>query len=212
MDETVSYTVNGLSSTGNVSITGDLNITGDYKVNGTNLQTVPPGGVIPYAGATVPSGWLLCDGGTIGDVGSGADSENADYETLFNLLKTFYPNTSTEVWSDDDTVLLPDLRGRVVAGKDNMGGTSADRLTGNPVNGDNLGATGGAEDHLLTAAQSGLRDHQHNKTTQSVISGAGYTMAQSVTSITNILNTGEDASATHNNVQPTMILNYIIKT
>ena len=84
---------------------------------------MPPGGLIPYAGATVPSGWLLCDGGTIGDASSGAGSESADYETLFDLIKTLYGNTGTEVFANGDTVSLPDLRGRVVAG---LGGSLID--------------------------------------------------------------------------------------
>jgi len=66
---------------------------------------MPPGGLIPYAGATVPSGWLLCDGGTIGDASSGAGSESADYETLFDLIKTLYGNAGTEVFADGDTVV-----------------------------------------------------------------------------------------------------------
>ena len=89
---------------------------------------MPPGGLIPYAGATVPSGWLLCDGGTIGDASSGAGSESADYETLFNLIKTLYGNAGTEVFANGDTVSLPDLRGRVVAGQDDMGGASANHV------------------------------------------------------------------------------------
>jgi microcystin-dependent protein len=84
---------------------------------------MPPGGLIPYAGATVPSGWLLCDGGTIGDASSGAGSESADYETLFDLIKTLYGNAGTEVFANGDTVSLPDLRGRVVAG---LGGNLID--------------------------------------------------------------------------------------
>lgn len=66
---------------------------------------------------------MLCDGGTIGDASSGAGSESADYETLFDLIKTLYGNTGTEVFADGDTVLLPDLRGRVVAG---LGGSLID--------------------------------------------------------------------------------------
>jgi len=91
---------------------------------------MPPGGLIPYAGATVPSGWLLCDGGTIGDASSGAGSESADYETLFDLIKTLYGNAGTEVFANGDTVSLPDLRGRVIAG---LGGSLID--TSATVNG-----------------------------------------------------------------------------
>jgi len=176
---------------------------------------MPPGGLIPYAGILAPSGWLLCNGGTIGDASSGAGSESADYETLFDLIKTLYGNAGTEVFADGDTVLLPDLRGRVIAGKDDMGGTSANRLTNpsstiNGINGDILGNTGGSEEHLLTAAESGLRDHEHNITPINLASG-GFSAADAVTSTKSILSSGTDASSAHNNVQPTIILNYIIK-
>jgi len=179
---------------------------------------MPPGGLIPYAGILAPSGWLLCDGGTIGDVSSGADSENADYETLFDLIKTLYGNAGTEVFANGDTVLLPDLRGRVIAGQDDMGGPSANRLTGlsGGIDGRLLGATGGLESHLLTAAQSGLRSHNHSISSSTLTgSGGPDPRVSSVGSNTggagNISSSGTDASSAHNNVQPTIILNYIIK-
>lgn len=60
------------------------------------------------------------------------------------------------------TFNLPDGRGRVVAGRDNMGATSANRLTAltGGIDGDKLAATGGAESHTLTAAQ--LPSHAHS--------------------------------------------------
>lgn len=176
---------------------------------------MPPGGLIPYAGILAPSGWLLCDGGTIGDVGSGADSESADYETLFDLIKTLYGNAGTEVFADGDTVSLPDLRGRVIAGQDDMGGASANRLTGlsGGINGDNLGATGGAESHLLTAAQSGLPEHTHGggSSSSNTNGAAGDPAFTYVTQTQGVTGGAQPASSAHNNVQPTIILNYIIK-
>ena len=73
---------------------------------------------------------------------------------------TFYNN------GDGSTTFgIGDLRGRVVAGKDNMGGTAANRLTsgGSGVNGSVLGVVGGAETHTLTAAQ--LASHIHGGST-----------------------------------------------
>lgn len=179
---------------------------------------MPVGGVLPYAGATSPTGWLLCSGKTIGDVGSGADFESADYETLFDLIKSYYGNAGTEDWASGDTVLLPDLQGRVIAGKDDMSGTSANRLTDQTggVNGDSLGDTGGSETHLLTAAQSGLRNHAHTiSTTIPGLAGGGRTdliVTNTTTSTpTGVTTSGTDADSAHNNVQPTIILNYIIK-
>ena len=189
---------------------------------------MPSGGLIPYAGATVPSGWLLCDGGTIGGVGSGAGSESADYETLFDLIKTLYGNAGTEVFADGDTVSLPDLRGRVIAGQDDMGGPSANRLTGlsGGINGDNLGAIGGSQSHTLTTAQMPSHSHETGNfigvNTGNQISdwfGTGSTNRNNPyfsewgqnPSIPSALTSSIGSGSAHNNVQPTIILNYIIK-
>ena len=74
---------------------------------------------------------MLCDGGTIGGVGSGAGSESADYETLFDLIKTLYGNAGTEVFADGDTVSTArPSRTSQLRVKDDMGGAAANRLTG----------------------------------------------------------------------------------
>src|SRR5262249_55268975 len=50
---------------------------------------------------------------------------------------------------------IPDLRGYMLAGKDDMGGSAANRITngGSGIIGTTLGATGGLETHTLTTAQ-----------------------------------------------------------
>jgi hypothetical protein len=69
---------------------------------------VPTGTVAPFAGAAAPAGYLLAFGQAI---------SRTDYPGLFAVISTTYGagNGST-------TFNLPDLRGFVVAGKDNMGG------------------------------------------------------------------------------------------
>src|SRR5262249_51795915 len=64
------------------------------------------------------------------------------------------------------------LRGRVVAGQDDMGGSSADRLTDQSggLNGDILGAAGGSETHTLTEGQ--LPGHTHSFSATSSSNGA----------------------------------------
>jgi len=59
------------------------------------------------------------------------------------------------------TFIIPDFQGRVSAGRDNMSGTSQNRLTylGGGVEGDVLGMGGGAESHVLTEAE--LATHAH---------------------------------------------------
>ena len=100
-----------------------------------------------------------------------------------------------------------------------MGGVSANRLTNQSggLNGDSLGATGGAETHTLSTAQ--IPSHTHSQYTDRVqegfdngVSYAGYSPSAGNHAPTtwNIGSTG--GGGAHNNVQPTFILTYIIKT
>jgi microcystin-dependent protein len=164
---------------------------------------MPTASLMPYAGSSAPTGYLLCDGAAI---------SRTTYSSLFGIVGTTYG-----VGDGSTTFNIPDLRGRVIAGQDDMGGTSANRLTGQSggLNGDNLGATGGAETHLLTAAQSGLPSHNHasgvRASNNNYDTGSGNGTLQG-TGIDTGNTGGTDASSAHNNVQPTIILNYIIKT
>jgi microcystin-dependent protein len=165
--------------------------------------------VFQFAGTTAPSLHQLCYGQTIGDVGSGADVENAGYATVFDIVKNAYGNAGTEVFGSGDTVLMPDCRGRVAAGQDDMGGSSADRLTGasGGVDGDVLGDTGGAETHSLTSSENG--PHNHTVTISSSAAGTG-TIVQGSGSLTSISTTSSGSGSAHNNVQPTIIFNTIM--
>jgi len=94
-------------------------------------NVAPPGVVLPYAGASAPTGWLLCYGQAV---------SRTTYADLFTAISTTYG-----AGDGSTTFNVPDLRGRVPAGKDNMGGTAANRLTagGSGVTGTTLGAAGG---------------------------------------------------------------------
>lgn len=71
------------------------------------LAGVPPGSVVSFAGATVPTGWLICDG---------ASYLRADYNSLFGVIGVAFGA------ADGTHFNVPDLRGRVAVGK----GTHAD--------------------------------------------------------------------------------------
>lgn len=160
------------------------------------LSTTPVGTVVAYAGTTEPSGWLFCYGQAV---------SQATYAALYAVLGTTYGSDA------GGNFTLPDLRGRVVAGQDDMGGSSANRLTNQTggLNGDTLGATGGAETHTLTATQMPAHTHTMggSYSTYGVFGGGSVVLTQ--VSDGNTGSAGSDGA--HNNVQPTIILNYIIK-
>jgi len=108
------------------------------------VPTPPVGSVMAFAGANSPTGWLLCDGSEV---------NRSTYATLYSVIGLQYGTPSTT-----SVFKLPDLRGRQVLGKDNMGGTSADITV--DVAADSLGGFGGAETKNITKEQ--LPDHEHN--------------------------------------------------
>lgn len=103
-----------------------------HNADGTlNAETVtlsglglPVGTVIRYAGATAPTGWLLCDGSAL---------SRGTYRTLYDAIGTSYG-----AGDGVTTFNLPDTRGRFGLGKATAG------------TGSTLGGTGGTIDHVHT--------------------------------------------------------------
>ena len=196
-----------------LDVTGDVNITGNYKVNGANLQTVPTGTVSAFAGSAAPTGYALCDG---------SEYSESTEAALFAIIGNTY-NTGGETANH---FRVPDLRGRVVAGMgESLLGATPDTL------GEDNGLIANTKEHTLLEAQ--LPSHSHltlNSTSgaaginvtatnsASVATSFGgdssYSMrAPSGNPTANIGLSSESGSGqAHNNVQPTIILNYIIKT
>lgn len=213
-----------LDSTGSKII--DLQVaseaTAKAGTNNTELMTplrvrqaspILPGMIFPYAGTSAPDDYLLCYGQSVSTTG--------DTANLFAAIGYTYGGSGS-------SFNIPDLRGRVIAGQDDMGGTSANRLT-SPINGDTLGASGGSESHSLTEAE--LAAHKHfmwaNENDGDGVyppgvdeqapakgdwgSSNNYQIEGTTTAATNGLTSSTGSGTAHNNVQPTFILNYIIK-
>jgi microcystin-dependent protein len=114
------------------------------------------------------------------------------------------------------TFNVPDLRGRVVAGRDDMGGTAASRLTGTTMSpgGTALGATGGEQTHTLVTSE--MPSHTH--ALQIPTNGSANCFTPNANAPGTLPNTSTVTTASrggdgaHNNVQPTLIVNYIIAT
>jgi microcystin-dependent protein len=108
-------------------------VDGSLLTNLPSSTAVPTGTVLPYAGSSAPTSYLFCDGSNV---------SRTTYATLFGIVSTVYG-----VGDGSTTFTLPDLRGRFVAGRDDMGGTTASRITsaGCGITGTTLGASGGAQ-------------------------------------------------------------------
>ena len=151
---------------------------------------IPTGTVTAFAGSTAPTGYALCDRSAVNRTTQAA---------LFAVIGTTYGS------GDGSTTFnLPDLRGRVVAGLgESLLGATADSL------GDDNGLIADTKEHTLTEAEMPSHSHTYVKHTSLGASGSGGNAQLGTTSqSTSSVGDGE----AHNNVQPTIILNYIIKT
>lgn len=161
------------------------------------MDCAPAGIVLPYAGSTAPAGFLLCYGQAV---------SRTTYAVLFAVIGTTFG-----AGDGSTTFNLPDLRGRAAVGKDDMGGTAANRVTnaGSGITGTTLGAPGGAQNHTHTVTSTGNTMDGPNSTS-GVNNGTDFQAATSVHSHANMSVTGTTAATS--SMQPTLILNQIIST
>ena len=188
-----------------------------------NPYNIPLGGGLPFFLPTAPNSSFVFP--------FGQAISRTTYSALFALMSTTYGT------GDGSTTFnLPDLRGRVPAGKDDMGGSAASRITnaGSSIVGTTLGASGGGETHALTRAQlpTGITSSGTNSIsvtssgtvvqggTDQFFTGGGVPSVQYPLVGSTVTSTGSNlisvtsnntSGNSHPNVQPTLITNYIIR-
>jgi microcystin-dependent protein len=189
----------------------------------SNAGQVPVGSVMPFAGSTAPANWLLCYGQAV---------SRTQYAGLFLTLGTTYGS------GDGSTTFnLPDLRGRSISGVDNMGGSTANRVTAatSGITGTTLGAVGGTENLTAHTHSNTLSDpgHQHilwnassltmgspeagaGNYVRSIFTRSGYDnyatqwyAAPTSTGVT--INNASAGAGGSQNMPPTIMLNYIVR-
>jgi len=179
----------------------------------SGLGLIPAGTLLPYAGATEPSGFLFPYGQVL---------NRADQPALFAAIGTAY-NTGGETSAQ---FRLPDMRDVVPAGRGNMGGAARNLLDNSTA----LGGLMGSKNHVLTVAELAAHDHPvsdpghahtapyggpTDPTTPSTGGGSVHSPygAQTVSASGTGIGVGSrGGNQAHNNVQPTTIVNWLIKT
>lgn len=201
-----------LDGAGNISLAGNFNAplggvssnivtattyvnSPSYLINGVAAGIVPAGALIPYAGSSAPTGWLLCDGSAVSRV---------TYATLFTAIGTTYG-----IGDGSTTFNLPNTGQKFLLGLASSGTGSV------------LGSTGGNINH--THNVNGTTDstsiqHSHTETSTSIqgvqagadifaITGLGSTGNMS----TNDPHTHTFGATTGTANPPFLTINYLIK-
>ena len=189
-----------------------------------NPYNVPIGGGMIYLGATAPNSNFVFP--------YGQALNRTTYATLFAQCGTSFGSGD-----GSSTFNIVDLRGRLPVGKDDMGGTAANRVTsaGSGISGTTMGATGGAETHALTTAEMPAHDHGgtvgntaadiHGSTQTSstndggrnhgfldnIVLGAGVGPLYGATDQHTHTITSQGGDGAHLNMQPSVIVPWIIR-
>lgn len=170
-----------------------LKVLGKTNISGSGGgDTLPIGIILPFTSDTIPVNYLLANGNAI---------SRTEYSELFEIIGTTFGEGDSST-----TFNLPDLRERVPIGKSDT-----------DINFDEIGKTYGEKEHKLTIAE--MPAHGHDISTKANWGGTSSTWdapARAPANSGNIEQKGNytystGGSQAHNNIQPSLVCNYIIK-
>ncbi len=190
-----------------------LQYNGSAWVAVTVITATPVGSIIPYGGSADTGNYLLCDGRSL---------DTTVYSALYNVIGYSYGGSGSDF-------NLPDLRGRTIAGIDDMGTAqgAASRLGSNtythPVvtgDEDTLGSSTGTEQHQLVNAEMPTNPYNVPTALPVIISTQLEDVDATTGNLTSVLGdnsafnphsftTGGNGS--HDTMQPTLLVNYLIQ-
>lgn len=177
---------------------------------------IPVGSIFPFAGNAAPTGYLLCDGTAV---------SRTEYADLFSICGTSYG-----AGNGTSTFNLPDLKGRVLVG-----------LDGAQTEFDARGETGGAKTHTLQSSEMPAHTHSVSGSASpagshshgyvdfgsggpvGAASGSGFSAATPTganrttspdgthTHSISVSAASTGGGSSHNNLQPYLVVNYIIR-
>ena len=182
----------GLTVTGPLTAQAGLTTASDIvsggRVQDKNGDIMPVGTVLPFAGTNAPLGWLLCQGQAV---------PKDQYPGLYAVIGAMYGSTNAS------TFMLPDLRGRTVIGEGQGSPTSTSWVQGRLF---------GEENHKLITEE--MPSHKHNIGQTYVGSVAwglwsDFRLPSGTDDLYQSATQGSDLP--HNNMQPILVLKYMIK-
>jgi microcystin-dependent protein len=201
----------------------NMSLIATLQSQASNAQTMPTGTILTFGGTTAPTGWNLCDGSAL---------STTTFANLFAVLGSTYNTASGNGAPGGGLFRVPDLRGRLP-----LGSGSGNSLTAR-ARGDTLGtelesAELKTHTHTVIGNTGGVSaNHTHatapiiNDVIASVVAGPDFVSNNSGQSAqtgtisadhshgSNFASGGPSVGTgtSHNNIQPSLGINYIIKT